>query len=106
MSEPFDFYQQENSVTDELVARDKAKRLCVICGAKVININQKAATCSPFCTDAKKKGMTYAEAHEMTAREESEIKPVTSRPEPVAGIDGGHIAGDDSNLRYIRHEVL
>lgn len=44
-------------------------RLCCICGARVTNENPKTTTCSPFCTDAKRKGLSYSEAHEQAARE-------------------------------------
>lgn len=56
---------------------------CVICGARVTNINPKATTCSTFCTEAKRKGLTYAEAHELAAREASGIPDETPRNKPA-----------------------
>lgn len=36
-------------------------RLCVVCGARVTNINPKTMTCDSICTDAKKNNRTRAE---------------------------------------------
>jgi hypothetical protein len=74
---------------------------CVICGARVRNPNQKVTTCSPFCTDAKKKGLTYAQAHELEARDESEIKPIV--------ISATHLrpwqSPLDTGTRKLNHDV-
>ncbi len=37
-------------------------RLCVICGARVVNMNPKTVTCSPPCTIAKEYGLTRQQA--------------------------------------------
>lgn len=39
----------------------KKKRLCVICSARVRNINPKTVTCSPFCTEQKNSGKSRDE---------------------------------------------
>jgi hypothetical protein len=36
-------------------------RRCVICGARVRNINPKVNTCDPICTKAKHNGLTRAQ---------------------------------------------
>lgn len=37
------------------------KRLCIICGARVRNLNKKVNTCSPVCTRAKHNKRTLEE---------------------------------------------
>jgi predicted nucleic acid-binding Zn ribbon protein len=41
---------------------NKHGRACVVCGASVRNINQKATTCSPICTTAKEHRITRERA--------------------------------------------
>ena len=49
---------------------------CVICGARVINLNPKCNTCSPECTRAKHNGHTRDEqiALDIKWREQFELE--------------------------------
>jgi hypothetical protein len=47
----------------------KNQRACIVCGARVRNINPKCNTCSPFCTEIKRTGKTRDEL----VREDSQI---------------------------------
>jgi len=77
---------------------------CIICGAKVINSNPKTNTCSPFCTDAKKKGLTYAQAHEIAAREESEIPDGDDGKFAVRRASFGTLETEDAGRQRPRHD--
>ena len=57
----------------------KKPRLCVICGAKVRNMNPKTKTCSELCTEQLRTGKSL----EQLTREASEIPKVTE-PDTIA----------------------
>ena len=67
------------------------ERLCIICGAKVLNINSETNTCSPTCTKAKKMGLT---------REEETIKEIIKEEERE--IEEGYVY---ASLRNYKTEV-
>lgn len=77
---------------------------CVICGAKVINANPKTVTCSSFCTGAKKRGLTYSEAHELAAKEDSEIPNSDEGKFAVRRASFGTLETDDAGRRRPRHD--
>ncbi len=53
-------------------------RLCIICGAKVRNLNPKVNTCGPICTEAKHKGRTHK--HQMRLEADRSDPNYTSKP--------------------------
>jgi primosomal protein N' len=50
------------------------KRLCVVCGAKVNNINPKCVTCSATCTRAKHNGLSRVEQEVKDVLEETRLE--------------------------------
>lgn len=50
-------------------------RRCIICGARVTNMNPKANTCSTLCTKAKHAGLTHQQMIEKIAYKEREPFP-------------------------------
>jgi hypothetical protein len=49
-------------------------RVCVICGAKVRNMNPRCNTCDPICTRAKKNGLTREDQIWVDDEEEEQEK--------------------------------
>jgi hypothetical protein len=64
------------------------KRLCVICGARVININPKVDTCGSICTRAKHGGRSRVDQimvdiqteEQEELRRDREFKPHHEQP--------------------------
>lgn len=56
-----------------------SKRACVVCGARVTNLNPKCVTCDPTCTRARKNGKTREQQFQVEIAQEIENEKFNER---------------------------